>query len=173
MLGQDIEWNKVVQSFLLFSTILLVFASPGWGQSNCTILATQLTFQDPIPDSAGCALSKILADDGTIYWFDYDASQGAVGGALKSVPKIGGSVTVLVSGLRSVNEFVEYKKHKSYLYVRPRLPRQEISSCLLRRGSECHPHSSHDTGPLMPLTIQYDLTPRVGAFLLQCRIIVF
>ena len=102
---------RIIHRLLSSCVLLLALTSTAWGQSTCTILASGLTFQDPVPASAGFALSKILADDNTVYWFDFDAAQGSMGGALNRVPKDGGSVTVLVAGLGSVNEIVLDETH--------------------------------------------------------------
>ena len=96
---------RVTQRFLSICVMLLVLASNTWGQSTCTILASGLTFQDPAPASAGFALSKILADNDAVYWFEFNAAQGSIGGALNRVLKLGGPVTVLATGLGSVNDF--------------------------------------------------------------------
>ena len=102
---------RIPQRFLSTCVALLALTSNAWGQSTCTILASGLTFQDPVPASAGFALAKILTDNDAVYWFDFDAGQGSLGGALNSVPKNGGSVTVLVTGLGSVNEFALDETH--------------------------------------------------------------
>jgi hypothetical protein len=74
--------------------------------TSCVALATGLTFQNmPSGASTGFSLSAIVADTDRIYWFDYDASLGYSGGAIRSVPKIGGAVTVVASGLGGVNAF--------------------------------------------------------------------
>jgi hypothetical protein len=68
-------------------------------------LAIGLTFQNQGTKSSGFALSAIVADSDRVYWFDYDASLGNSGGAIRSIPKIGGAVTVVASGLGGVNAF--------------------------------------------------------------------
>ncbi len=70
-----------------------------------TPLALDLKFNDPGFSSAGFALANVVLDTNAVYWFDYNAAQGFTGGALRSVPKSGGAVTVLASGLGGVNAF--------------------------------------------------------------------
>lgn len=79
-------------------------STPSTPTATCgTILAANISFQNPDPDSAGFALLDIILDGDTVYWFEYDATQGQTGGSLKSVLKSGGAVTILASSLGGVN----------------------------------------------------------------------
>jgi hypothetical protein len=94
-------------------TFLLIACGGGGGSSpstpstptaNCgTILAANISNQNPDPATAGFALLDIIIDEDTVYWFEYDATQGQTGGSLKSFPKSGGAVTILASSLGGVN----------------------------------------------------------------------
>src|ERR1700752_4800325 len=65
---------------------------PGCGSGNC---------------STGFAFQLLVLDNSNVYCFEYDATNGAAtGGSIRTVPKAGGSVTTVVSGLRGVNNFV-------------------------------------------------------------------
>lgn len=81
----------------------------------CTSLASNLKLEGSANPpgcasgacSSGFAFQLLVLDNSNVYWFEYDATNGAAtGGSIRTVPKAGGSVTTVVSGLRGVNNFV-------------------------------------------------------------------
>ncbi len=88
-------------------TIVIAVTNPtpggGTTQANytvvdaCTYLATSLPYN---PSGLGFALYRPVLDQSSVYWVDFANGQSAI----KKVPKTGGSVTVLASGLGAVNQ---------------------------------------------------------------------
>lgn len=76
--------------------------------SDCTMLGSGATF-NPAADfggeSVGFALYRLQTDGSSVYWYDYDANGGAVGGSINSVPVDGGPVGTVAGGLAAVNAF--------------------------------------------------------------------
>lgn len=81
--------------------------NPPPGSTDCEVLASDLSFPFEGVDGKGVgfALGRILVDNTSIYWYDYDSSQGNTGGGIKSMPKSGGTEKVLASGLGGINGF--------------------------------------------------------------------
>ena len=76
--------------------------------TSCVTLVSGLNFQylgTGSNSNTGFSLSAIVIDADRVFWFDYNASLGNSGGAIRSVAKTGGAVTVIASGLGGVNAF--------------------------------------------------------------------
>ncbi len=76
-------------------------SSPPPTEINCDEIATNLSF--PFDQAVGFALSHIVEDESSLYWYDADQDTGE--GWLKSVSKEGGKVTILAGPLKNVNGF--------------------------------------------------------------------
>jgi hypothetical protein len=75
--------------------------------SDCTHLADGAPYNPNASynqQGVGFALYRIKTDGTAVYWYDYDPAGGATGGAIKSVPVTGGTVTTIASGLEGVND---------------------------------------------------------------------
>src|SRR5205085_7229643 len=104
-------WRRLVRHFCVLPfAALAVAGAAGEARAQataaCTVLASGMKFQQSLGGaSTGFAVTKLTLDSSAVYWFEYDTSLGIAGGSLRRVPKSGGTVAVLASGLGGVNDF--------------------------------------------------------------------
>lgn len=73
----------------------------------CNVLASNLNIQGILPhgQSAGFVFTaQPVLDSTNVYWVEFDTTQGTTGGSIRTIPKKGGQVMVLASGLSGVND---------------------------------------------------------------------
>lgn len=83
--------------------------------NECTVVASDISipFEGVGGKGVGFALGRVLADNARVYWFEYDETGGNSGGAIKSAPSGGGSVSTIADGLSGLNGL---EMDESHLY---------------------------------------------------------